>query len=224
MFKRYLIYITGILLSLAFSNLSFAWAKFSYKDGKWEFVVTEKGQDPLSRELLEASYKGDISAVERALNQGANVNVQNYMGDTGLMLATKKEHLDIVKLFLDKKAYVNVRSFGGGTALVYAVVNQNKEIIELLLDARADVNVKINRTNDEYYQKTPLFYAIATGDKEITELLLGAGADMEVRFFGNTPLEMALKDRKIEIAQLIEVKKEENKMKRMGPDYMFNYP
>ena len=54
--------------------------------------------------LIAAATRGDAAAVRTLLANGADVNAKTSKGETALMLASAKGHLDVVKALLAAKA------------------------------------------------------------------------------------------------------------------------
>jgi ankyrin repeat protein len=76
----------------------------------------------------------------------------------------------------------------------------HKEIAELLIAEGADLNAK----GDMYGGGTPLHYAARFGHTEVAELLIAKGADVNAKDEdGKTPLDLAIKRRRIETADLL---------------------
>ena len=72
-------------------------------------------------ELINAVKAGEISAVQRMLAAGANVNSCDGDGATLLMLAAQEGDLPMVKALLDGGADVNACDERGWAALAKAV-------------------------------------------------------------------------------------------------------
>jgi len=130
---------------------------------------------------------GDLAAVEKFLDEGGNVNLQDEPGMTPLHHAVnddrKGSHLEMIKLLINRRANVKAIDDTHHTPLHWA---SNKETAELLIDAGADVNAKTKRTGE-----TPLFSAAHGAAQEasksfemyldLTKLLLAKGADVNVK-------------------------------------------
>ena len=155
----------------------------------------------VDKELIEAAKNGDLRGAQRAIDDGADVNVQDEYGLTALMQASNygKGYTEIVKLLLDHGADVNMTS-NGDTALMFASTNDHTEIVRILLDHGADINVQ------DKYGQTALMQASGEecGHTEIVKLLLDHGADINVQDeYGQTALMNAIEFEYTEIVKLL---------------------
>jgi hypothetical protein len=89
--------------------------------------------------LMQAASQGDVSAAQRLLAGGADVNTQDQNGQNALIYACRSPKADpaVVKLLLAAGADVNVRSRNGYTALLWAQTHNDSEIIRVLRRAGA---------------------------------------------------------------------------------------
>lgn len=100
-------------------------------------------------QLIEAVEDDNIEKVQKLLNIGINPNLQNFDGETALIIASERGRLNIVKLLLDNKARVNFHGGEGYNALLAASKSGYLDIINLLLDNKA---MSIFRTNGKKMQ------------------------------------------------------------------------
>ena len=153
----------------------------------------------LNEELFQSIRIGDMDAVKRALESGADANARGKReyGDgteTALYAAVFADNAEIVGLLLERGADPNQGEVLHTAAQLYSL-----EIINQLLDAGADVNLK-----SESEASTPLHSAAYGFRPDVVELLVNRGADVEARDGnGKTPLlavgasaSVALDDRK----------------------------
>lgn len=121
--------------------------------------------------LWEAARKGDVAAVRKLLDEGADVNTKLRYGATVLFYACDRGHLDVVKLLLERGADVNVKdTFYGATPLTWAASPitgdrkpEHSEIVRLLLARGAQ-------------GKAPaLMAAIGASDLAMTKVILESG-------------------------------------------------
>ena len=117
--------------------------------------------------------------------------------DIPLWEAAMNGNIKAVKQHIAAGTDVNAKDGGGWTPLFYAAFSGRTEVAELLIAAGADVNAKDNLGT--------LRYAASGGHKEIVELLIANGADVYAKGGGNgtTPLDMAIRLRRTETADLL---------------------
>ncbi|KAF3022633.1 hypothetical protein E8E14_013938 [Neopestalotiopsis sp. 37M] len=151
--------------------------------------------------LMRAVASGSREIAKILIGAGANVDVDNYDGDTALSLymitiledeptswltEAQEGYLSFVKLLLDQGADPRCH-FEGWTALTLAVEDGQDLVVQLLHDYGADMNARDGNG------RTPLELAIDQGHNTIVKLLLDYGADMNARDGnGQTPLELAI--------------------------------
>ena len=116
----------------------------------------------LGNQLLHSTQQGDLAAIKRLLNKGANPNYYaNETRITALHRAAIESFLDIIHLLLERGADINARSQDGNTPLHLAASVQNKEIVFQLLARGAD------KTAKNIFGNTPTYY----GDADIKDLM-----------------------------------------------------
>jgi ankyrin repeat protein len=127
--------------------------------------------------LVNASSRGDLAAVKRALAAGASVSSADAVtGYTALHHAAAQGHLAMIELLLEAGAPVeaplrNARS----TPLCCAVSGNHHAAVEALLRAGAKTDLIHGRI-----QATPLHDAAMGEDPRSVELLLAAGASPDL--------------------------------------------
>ena len=146
--------------------------------------------------LLMAAKEGDIEAVKKYLDDGAEINVmarangQKFEGwwsgeFNSLHTATQSNNDELVKLLIARGADVNALGERGSTALSYAVSNGNVGLAEFLISKGANVNPE---------RSPPLHSAVKAPEnrKELVELLLSKGAEVNKERVGDTALYSAI--------------------------------
>ncbi|CAC5407952.1 unnamed protein product [Mytilus coruscus] len=100
---------------------------------------SNKGQTP----LMNASRYGFLEIVDLLLTYGAEVNVQNEMGESPLSLACQHDRgdVEVVKILLTYGAKVNVQNAKGETPLILACQSDRINVIKKLIEAEADVTI-----------------------------------------------------------------------------------
>ncbi|CAD5125524.1 DgyrCDS13731 [Dimorphilus gyrociliatus] len=185
--------------------------------------------------LMQASQKGlRPEILEKLIESGADVNLQNEAGKTSLMLAAFAGKLISVKELKHHGARFDLKDKGGSTALHWAVDGGNVEIIEFMVKQGGDVNWKDDQNNwtpllrlasvsgkvnvgrkllelgadlnaKDKDGKTALMIAVINGHNELVELLLDSNCDLTIRNdYGKTALEMAQAMEKRRVLRTIE--------------------
>lgn len=112
-----------------------------------------------------------------------NINSQDILGDTALMLASRNGHKVIVELLLKYMADVNLKNHVGNRALILAAEAGYKEILDILIKNKADVNLQ-NR-----FGNTALMLAAKNGYIDVVKILIKNNANVNLRNNeGNTAL------------------------------------
>ena len=96
------------------------------------------------------------------------------------------------------KANVNITDNYGTTALIYAAANDRQTMVPHLIQARADINAV------GYSGCTALHHAASNGYKAVVEQLLHAKADTTIFYNCETPVHIARRYGKAEVAKLLD--------------------
>jgi len=167
---------------------------------------------------IEAIKNSDLEKIKKAIAAGADVNAPieirtgnttlenilklksfkstiNIENSCAIMIAIQYSDTNTVKLLIDNGA--DVVTEDGDTPLHYAAMYGRLGIFQMLIAKGADVNAKDRKA------WTPLHIAAFDGEKEIIELLIAKGADMNEKTKGSTPLDLAIVQKKTEIADLL---------------------
>jgi ankyrin repeat protein len=126
-------------------------------------------------ELLEASERGDLTAVGQALHAGADVDAVGFSGNTPLILASMGRHLDVVRRLLEAGASVDAPGNSRRTALMEATLRGGVDVMRALLDAGADVNLTAT-----LFGETALILAASGRARDTVPLLLKYHADPRI--------------------------------------------
>ena len=152
--------------------------------------------------LLEAvEHNRTPSIVQQLLCAGAEVNVNDEVGMTPLLIAVKTGSLDITKLLIDNGADLAATNQDRSTALHLALPSYKilreatrQAIVETLLQAGADVNAQAEcKLTPLHLEVTLGGYNEENGNEQILDLLLRYGAFIQARTHtGCTPLHIAI--------------------------------
>ena len=137
MFKKTKTQIFSLLIIALFSATSILSMKRSREPD-----MTVKNCD-----FIEAVKQGRLLAVKEMLMRGVNINSQDDLGHTALMLAIIFEHPDIVNELLNQGANVNARTNTGVTPLMVAAQLGHLHIVKELFNRGADINTRDNYGN-----------------------------------------------------------------------------
>ena len=92
----------------------------------------------MDAEFERAAVTGDVPALERRLTAGADVNAKDRYGQTALMLAAHRGHLDVVQALLRHGANPDATAKYGLSALMLAIVAGYEAVARALARAGAD--------------------------------------------------------------------------------------
>jgi uncharacterized protein len=118
----------------------------------------------LNDQLFEAVRKGDVAAVNTALDRGADVNAKFRYGTTALFKAAERGYTEVAKTLLDHGADVKVKdTFYGATAMSWALDNKHADIVKLILQ------------KDSSYVDDVLSAGVSQGDADLVKAALDLG-------------------------------------------------
>lgn len=128
-----------------------------------------------SSEVADAVMRGDQAAVEKLLQQHADVNAPQADGATALHWAVYRSDKAMVDLLIRRGANPKAANRDGSTPLWLACINGDAPIIKALIDAGADANEKLP------LGRTPLMVASRTGNVDAIKVLLDHSADVNAK-------------------------------------------
>ena len=126
-----------------------------------------------STTLFEAVKNKDLKAVQKFIENGADVNFKEDRGDTVLMLASATGQIDLVKYLVENGADVNLYEFRGSTAISEASRKGHLEVVRYLVENGANVNIG---SGDNI--NTALMWASGNDHFEIVKYLVENKADV----------------------------------------------
>ena len=88
-------------------------------------------------DLLRAAARGNLNQVRRQLDEGADIDYRDEVGQTALALAAQNGHVPVVQELINRGAAINVLRTDGRTPLHMAAGSGHTEIVRALIAARA---------------------------------------------------------------------------------------
>jgi ankyrin repeat protein len=149
--------------------------------------------------LCFASIKGHKDIIQALIAAGANINHQDEYGNTPLLLAISKWHLESFKVLLNAGANCQLMPRSDNlNAFMIAVRRFRKGFLEPLLN-KYGINYLF------YNHATVLHYAISSDLKDqVTMLLQYPNIDLNIQDQeGNTPLHLAVQKGKIDFVEML---------------------
>ncbi len=152
---------------------------------------------------MAAVKRNDEAAVAALIKQGVSLDAPDGGGDYPLIMAAYKGHTQITKMLLEAGASVAVLDPGmKATALHAAAYAGHAEPSRLLIQFGVDIDKQ--GPNNGY---TALHDSIWQNNIDVAKVIIDAGARLDLESHeGETPLEMARKRKRREIAAMIEAK------------------
>ena len=99
-----------------------------------------KTMESLGARLITAASDGDKAAVKGYLEEGIDVNSQDWDNLTAIIAASSSGHLDIVKLLHQRGADASARDKDNITALMESAIGGHKNVAEFLVKHGAGVD------------------------------------------------------------------------------------
>jgi ankyrin repeat protein len=163
-------------------------------------TLFEQQKQKINKQLLDEVQKElpIISKIEEYINYGAELNYKDSNGDTPLIWASVRGHMNVIELLLSKGANLHDKDNDGNSPIIAASQYGHKEVVELLLSKGADPN------NKNIIGDSPIIRASRRGNVDIVELLLSKGADPNDKDNdGNSPIIWAIRRNNIELLKLL---------------------
>ena len=147
--------------------------------------------------LILATAKNLLDVAQILLLYKAEINQQNYLGETPLHVAARKGHIEILKMLLGNGADANIKDDSGCTPLHYAT--GHKGVVKALFQD----TIKLDHTTDPY-NEDGLNPAEAAKQYEMVKMLLNAQANANIQNnSGCTPLHYAAKNGHLEMVKAL---------------------
>jgi ankyrin repeat protein len=107
-------------------------------------MITMMADQPTRHEIngFEFSITGHTACCNLLLEEGADIEQRNVMGEAPLIRAAHNGHLKTVKFLVEKGADVNAVDMGDNSALHWAAMRGHVEIVKYLLEQGADKTIR----------------------------------------------------------------------------------
>lgn len=136
----------GLIISLVFGGVVFGtllsefeteWSELTeyeeYEDGFYDYDTTE---------LSIAVMDGNLDEVNRLIADGADLDEQDYYGETALAQATYNADVEMLEVLLEAGADPNITDEYGTTPLINTVYYRDYESAAILLEHGADPEIE----------------------------------------------------------------------------------
>lgn len=135
----------------------------------WSCKVTQEVAKEYNKEIdfVASARAGDLKGCKLFIEQGTNINANNYLG-TALGMAARKGKIEVCKFLIHYKANIDLYDYYGQTPLMHAAGYGNIDICKLLIENGANVNVT---RGNLYYNQTIREYENVAKYPEIISLL-----------------------------------------------------
>ena len=129
-----------------------------------------EGRASVTQEWENAVRHGDLVALARLIEAGADIDAKNQQGQTGLMLSARDGRVDVARLLVDRGADLNHTAKFHLSALMLAVINGRMEIVRTLVHAGADRSLRGSGAPG-FHDKTALDLARDLQGQELVSVL-----------------------------------------------------
>lgn len=181
--------------------------------------------------MFDAVVSNDQEKVAELIRAGVDVSSTNDNGDTALILALFKEHLEIAEQLIKTRRALDATNSRRSSALHIAANKGYEVIVRMLIDNGASlsgINLQGNSAlslsikskhnaisellikeaaNSNFHNfdtSTPYFLAVSSGNSNVVKLLLEHGVNpVQFNAEGYSALHLAIAQKHIEVARLI---------------------
>eukprot|EP00027_Filamoeba_sp_ATCC50430_P004823 CAMPEP_0168560428 /NCGR_PEP_ID=MMETSP0413-20121227/11055_1 /TAXON_ID=136452 /ORGANISM="Filamoeba nolandi, Strain NC-AS-23-1" /LENGTH=851 /DNA_ID=CAMNT_0008591729 /DNA_START=131 /DNA_END=2682 /DNA_ORIENTATION=- len=179
-------------------------------EGQFDMVyyLLSKGADVSERDvhgwtpLHCAAVNLHLKTCSLLLTRGADPNAVNLQSTTPLHYIIRgqysEELIEVFDLMIEKGVNLECKNKYDETPLMQAAAKGLTESVRFLLDHHANVN------SQNTFKQTPLHKAVECGSVDTVLLLLKNGADPNIQAENGTPLDIAIREKKDEIADILQ--------------------
>lgn len=159
--------------------------------------LIEKGDKEYEDSVMLAAVKTDLEMLKALVAAGGNLNWLNRYEASLLGFA---KNAAIASYLIEQGLDVNQADEDGETPLHLATQKNRVDVVKALLNAGAKPDAI-----DNHNRLAPLHYAVDADNPEIITELLDGGANILIEDkHGNTPLQRAIKDKKLKAAKILQ--------------------
>lgn len=133
--------------------------------GTVDTALSYDRQQALLRSFMKAADDGDVAALSKHLEDGVNVDMRDWEGETAAINAAFNNRAAALKLLIRAGADLSLRQDQGGTALIWAIQNGHADCVKVLIDGFAPLD------QPNYAGVTPLHLAHTAKRADIVRLL-----------------------------------------------------
>ena len=138
---------------------------------KYGANVDAKANDSYQTPLHIAIWNNYLELAYFFIENGANVNSEDYLLQTPLHYASRIGNKKLVKTLLDHNADINKEAYGARIPLHYASLSGDLETVELLVERGANVNAEISHSFLFGSDITPYELAATAGHLTVAQYL-----------------------------------------------------
>ena len=145
----------------------------------------------IMNQLIKATYRKDLSQMQKILDKGYDINTTDSDGRTALIHAVldSDPDIEVIKFLIQNGSHINTQDpIQKWSALHFAARDNKKDIVSTLLNYNPDVDIV------DIFGNTPLWRAVMSfkDDPTIISELLQSGADpSKVNTSGVSPCTLA---------------------------------
>jgi serine/threonine-protein phosphatase 6 regulatory ankyrin repeat subunit B len=157
-------------------------------DRKYDFLSSV-----ISDRMRSAPQKMDL--VKLLVDNGADVNSTDVLGNTPIFAASYNGDLKMVKYLVSKGATLNLRNTSNETALSYACRYNASDLLNVVKYLWRK-GVAITYPKDTRFPlPSPLHTQARLGNLEVVKFLVENGEDINANYLDDTPLDIAKKEK-----------------------------
>ena len=171
-------------------------------------AFNETQNKPVQGALFSAVTRNKVTEAIDIIEQGADINEKDELGNTPLIKAASRNFADMVEMLINAGAEVNCANDIGQTPLLMWAGVGDVETARFVIEHGGDVN-KATKAGE-----TPLVWAVRRGHPEMASFLIEKGASPEVNTNDGKTLLAIAKEGKPEIVRIVQRAIEAEQAKR----------